>query len=209
MKFKKIYFVAFLIPCLILFFSFRLVVFDTDFYKSGLEKYGVYDKFDRETADSAVEDLISYMRADVPLSDFFNEKEKLHMVDVKNIIQKVLILFYIILYVTIIVLFFNRKYFFRYLFYGSIVSLAMILLFFIFCYTSFDFIFYKFHEIFFSNDFWKLNPEADNLKALMPDNFFYDALARILCMSLIISCVLVLAGFLSMKNFKYFKKVIR
>lgn len=209
MKFKKIHFVAFLIPCLILFFSFWLVVFDTDFYKSELEKYDVYDKFDKETADSAVENLISYMRAGIPLSDFFNEKEKLHMVDVKNIIQKVLVLFYMILSATIIILFFNRKYFFRYLFYGSIASLAIILLLFIFCYTGFDFIFYKFHEIFFSNDFWKLNPEVDNLKALMPDNFFYDALERILCISLIISCVLILAGFLGMKNFKYFKKFIR
>lgn len=206
MKLKKIPFVAFLIPFLILLFSFRLVVFDDDFYKSEFEKYDVYERFDKETADSAVENLISYMKSDVPLSDFFNEKEKLHMVDVRDIMQKLFLLFYILFSVVVINFLFNKKSFFKTLLFGGIITLIIILLFFILSYTSFDFIFYKFHEFSFSNDFWKLNPEVDNLKALMPDGFFYDALVRIFFITSFSSIVLILIGFLGIKSFKYFRK---
>lgn len=199
--------VAFLIPFLILLFSFRLVVFDTDFYKSEFEKYDIYDKFGKNIADSAIENLIAYMKSETVLSDFFNEKEKLHMIDVKSIIQKFLIFLYLLLSIIIISFFSSRKYLFRSFFYGSIFTLILLILFFIISYANFDFIFYKFHEIFFNNDFWKLDPEVDNLKALMPDGFFYDALIRIFFISSIISVGLMLVGFLGVKNFKYFKKL--
>lgn len=209
MEFRKLPFVAFLIPFLILLLGFRLVVFDAGFYKSEFEKYDIYGRFDRETADSAIENLIGYMKSGIPLSDFFNEKEKLHMVDVKGIIQKLLIVMYVLLSIVVIAFLENKKYFFKYLFYGGIATLIIVFLFFISSYTGFDFIFYKFHESSFSNDFWRLNPEVDNLKALMPDGFFYDALLRIFLISSVISVVLILIGFLGMKNFKYLKKFLK
>jgi len=209
MKFKKIPFVTFLIPFLIILFSFRLVVFDESFYKSEFEKYNVYDSFEKGDVDSALENLISYIRSGTPLSDFFNEKEKLHMVDVKNIIQKILILFYVLLSIVILFILENRKNLAKSLLYGGIITLALLILFFILSYTSFDFIFYKFHEVSFDNDLWILNPKVDNLKALLPDGFFYDALTRIFLISSITSVIFIFAGFLSMKNFKYFKKIIR
>ena len=197
----KISFVAFLIPLVILLFGFRLVIFDTDFYKSEFEKYGVYENLGKEIADPAVENLISYMKSGGELSDFFNEKEKVHMVYVKNIIQKLLILFFVLLLAVIASFFFSRKYFFKSLFYGGILTLLIILSFFIVSYTSFDFIFTTFHELSFSNDLWKLNPEVDYLKALLPDSFFYDALLRIFLISSITSVVLSSVGFLGMKKF--------
>lgn len=207
MVLKKVPFVAFLIPFLILLLSFRLVVFDIDFYKSEFEKHGIYERFDKE-ADSAVENLIAYMKSGIPLSDFFNEKEKLHMADVKAIVQKLFISLYILSCIILLSLLYNRTYFFKSLFYGGILTLIIIPLFFIFAYTSFDFIFYKFHEVSFSNDFWKLNPEVDNLKALMPDGFFYDALLRIFFISSVISVLFILFGFFSVKKRtrKSFKK---
>jgi len=54
-----------------------------------------------------------------------------------------------------------------------------------------------------------LNPRVDNLKALMPDGLFFDALVRIFSISFIISVIFILTGFLSIKNFKYFKKIIK
>lgn len=204
---KKVPFVAFLIPFLVLLLSFRLVVFDADFYKSEFEKHGIYEKFDKE-ADSAVENLIAYMKSNISLSDFFNEREKLHMADVKAIVQKLFISLYILSCIILLSLLYNRTYFFKSLFYGGILTLIVTPLFFIFAYTSFDFLFYKFHEVSFSNDFWKLNPEVDNLKALMPDSFFYDALLRIFFISSVISVLFVLVGFFSVKKRtrKSFKK---
>ncbi len=192
---RRIPFTAFLIPFLILLFSFRLVVFDEDFYKSEFEKYKVYDRFDKEVADSAVTNLIGYMKSNIPLSGFFNEKEKAHMVDVRNIIQKLLILFYVLVFVVVTALVYNRKTFFKSLFYGGIFTLAFLLMFFIISYVGFDTVFYKFHEFSFSNDLWKLDPEVDNLKALLPDGFFYDALIRIFFISAASSAILAVLGF--------------
>jgi len=197
----KISFVAFLIPLVILLFGFRLVIFDVDFYKSEFEKYGVYENLGREIADPAVENLVSYMKSDGELSDFFNEKEKAHMVDVKKIIQKLLILFFILLLAVIASFFFSRKYFFKSLFYGGLFTLLLLILFFVISYISFDLIFHKFHELSFSNELWKLNPEVDYLKVLLPDSFFYDALLRIFFISSITSVVLASVGFLGMKKF--------
>ena len=196
---RKIPLAAFLIPFLLLLLSFRLVVFDAGFYKSEFEKYDLYDRFDKSVADSAVTNLIGYMKSGVPLSDFFNEKEKAHMVDVRNIIQKFLVLFYVLAFVVVILLAYNRKNLFKSLFYGGIFTLIILLLFFILSYTFFDFIFHKFHEVSFSNDLWMLNPEVDNLKALLPDGFFYDALMRIFFIALASSVVITLLGFSSEK----------
>ncbi|MDP2906323.1 MAG: TIGR01906 family membrane protein [Nanoarchaeota archaeon] len=190
---------AFLIPFLLLLLGFRLVVFDAGFYKSEFEKYKVYDSFDKSVADSAVTNLISYMKSGVPLSDFFNKKEKAHMVDVKNIIQKLLALFYVLAFVVVTLLAYNRKNLFKSLFYGGIFTLILLLMFFTVAYTGFDTIFYKFHELSFSNDLWMLNPEVDNLKALLPDGFFYDALMRIFFIALASSVVITLLGFSSEK----------
>ncbi len=192
---RKIPLAVFLIPFLLLLLSFRLVVFDAGFYKSEFEKYNIYDRFDKNVADSAVTNLIGYMKSDVPLSDFFNEKEKAHMVDVRNIIQKLLVLLYILVFVVVTLLAYNKKNIFKSLFYGGIFILIILLLFLVLSNTSFDFIFHKFHEISFSNDFWMLNPEVDNLKALLPDGFFYDSLMRIFFVALALSVVITLLGF--------------
>lgn len=199
MKFNKTFFTIFLIPILVLLFSFRLIVFDASFYQSEFEKYGIYDKFDKGVADSAAESLIGYMRSGIPLSDFFNEKEKAHMIDVRNIVQKVLLFFYAFSSVVVVSLFFSRNYFFKSLFYGGLVTLLVLVSFFVASFLWFDFIFVKFHELSFSNKLWMLNPDVDNLKALLPDSFFYDALLRIFFISFIASAGLVLVGFLGGK----------
>jgi len=196
---KKIPLAAFLIPFLLLLLSFRLVVFDEDFYKSEFEKHNIYNHFDKEVADSVIENLIGYMRYDIPLSDFFNEKEKRHMVDVRNIIQRLLVLLYTLALVVVALLVYDWKNLFKSLVYGSIFTLALLLLFFICSYIGFDTVFYKFHEVSFSNDFWMLNPEVDNLKALLPDGFFYDALMRIFFITFIFSAMVLLLGFSSKK----------
>jgi len=191
----KIPLVAFLIPLVIILFSFRLVIFDDGFYKAEFEKHGVYELFDKKTADSAIDNLISYMKHGTPLSDFFNEKEKLHMVDVKNIIDKGLILFIILLTISVALLIWKRKDIFRALFYGGIFGLIILLLLFLFAFFSFDSLFYNFHIISFDNELWKLNPQVDNLKAMMPDELFYDALMSVFLMSSIISAVFMGIGF--------------
>lgn len=40
--------------------------------------------------------------------------------------------------------------------------------------TNFSKYFILFHEVFFDNDLWLLNPQTDRLIQMLPENFFYD-----------------------------------
>lgn len=46
--------------------------------------------------------------------------------------------------------------------------------------TDFSAAFVKFHEIFFNNDLWQLNPSTDLLIRLMPEEFFVTGFVKIL-----------------------------
>ena len=51
--------------------------------------------------------------------------------------------------------------------------------------TDFDFFFIRFHQFFFNNNDWLLNPASDNLINLLPERFFIDTGIRILITFLI------------------------
>jgi len=205
MKIIRIILASILIPLLIILFSFKLIVFDIDFYKSEFEKYEVYDQFDNKAeVDSALESLINYMKSGEPLSDFFNEKEKAHMVDVRNIIKKVSLIFYLLFIPFIGLFIWGRKESPKLLIYGGIVTLSLLLILFLVSHFGFDLIFQKFHEVSFDNDLWRLDPKVDYLKALMVDGFFLDALKRIFIISALISVFLIglgVGGMFLMKKF--------
>ena len=87
------------IPFIILGFNFKLLVFDLDFYEKEFVKNNVFDEFGKEIVDENSLLLIDYLKDDKKEldTDFFNEREKLHLVDVKDLIDDFLFLFYIIL----------------------------------------------------------------------------------------------------------------
>ncbi|MFV0503955.1 MAG: TIGR01906 family membrane protein [Lachnospirales bacterium] len=111
--------------------------------------------------------------------EFFNEKEKLHMVDVKDLLLNGRMLKNISLVVlTICVLFFVFKY--KKIPRGflsasaiTIVGITILLLILgLLVSTNFNKYFIIFHEIFFSNDLWILEPGVDLLINLVPLQFF-------------------------------------
>jgi len=52
--------------------------------------------------------------------------------------------------------------------------------------------FIRFHELFFSNDLWILNPATDKLIVLYPEQFFVDFVTAVYVRSLLISLFLFL-----------------
>ena len=58
---------------------------------------------------------------------------------------------------------------------GSSLTLALMLALGLGTLFGFDRLFWQFHELFFANDFWLLDPASDCLIMLFPDGFFYDA----------------------------------
>lgn len=111
--------------------------------------------------------------------DFFNEKEILHMKDVKNIFKYVTFLSITFL---ILIIFLIRRRDLPYIFLYSLIPIFVLIL--IVTIFSFDKSFTIFHEIFFKNDLWLLDPTKDRLIVLLPIEFFIRAFTRILYLSI-------------------------
>ena len=145
--------------------------------------------------------------------NFFNSKEVAHMIDVKalftaaiNIRLALLVLSAVIL----IIMAFLRQHASR------IISLMMMICSGIFMLTTailtyiissdFDKYFIRFHEIFFDNDLWMLNPETDKLIRLVPIGFFIDSALYIAIIFAILLMITIAFSYLIFKTSKKAKK---
>ena len=191
MEIKKLLLILLLIMFVILL-NFRLNVFNLKFYDKEFSKLEIYNNIPKEIAFENTKTLINYFNKDDKLEvGFFNEKEILHLKDVKHLINKSIILFYLILILLIIFITINKD-FSKVFFYSGIllVLIPLILLFF-----DFNSVFIKFHEIFFNNNLWLLNPETDNLIKLFPEQFFIDFVKKTFINSAIIGLLLFASSF--------------
>ena len=119
--------------------------------------------------------------------EFFNSKEKDHMVDVKYLYQ--LFSFINILCVSIflfilIYLLFKRDYFLlvtTYIKSFFVFIFVMIVIVFLVL-IDFNSFWITLHELFFTNDLWLLNPYTDRMIMMYPLNFFYNIVIRIILM---------------------------
>lgn len=167
----------------ILLFNFSIIVYDHETYKNGS-----FDSY--INSEEYINNLIGYLKNKNELNiNFFNEKEILHLKDVKKIISFFIKSFYFILILFIILI----LKFYKYLFYISIFSLVFLLSF-ISLFYLFDFsnLFYKFHLIFFDNNLWLLDPAKDNLINFFPESFFYNITNKIVYNSLITNFIMIL-----------------
>ena len=115
--------------------------------------------------------------------DLFNQRELLHLKDVKEIIK----LFYLVQWITLayIIIFIasgfviqKRAFIIRIskgLLLGAVSTLALFAFMGIWALIDFDSIFLAFHHISFSNDLWILDPSRDYLIMMFPEEFFMDA----------------------------------
>ena len=138
----------------------------------------------------------SYSKGNKTLN-FYNENEKLHLQDVKDLYKNLNLVFYITLILTIFFLTYfiykmDYKILSKSLLVSSIVLFMIILTFFIF---DFNYLFEKFHIIAFNNDLWQLNPAEDNLINLFPEQIQYNITKRILLIILILG---IISGILSL-----------
>lgn len=114
----------------------------------------------------------------------FNEKEIIHLKDVKNLIQlnqriQFGSFLFFVIYVLISVIFAKGKYLvnlYKLLFYGSLSTIGIIMLLLVLgLLLGFDNLFTQFHLLSFSNTLWILDPSQDYLIMMFPEQFFYDA----------------------------------
>ena len=125
----------------------------------------------------------------------FNDREISHMLDVKKLVKTTystqLITGFFLALMFAIDFIFRKKTLKRNLFWGSIITVAGIILVGIGVLFSFDQIFILFHQLSFTNDLWILDPSKDYLIKIFNPEFFYDSTIYIAVATIIESLIIL------------------
>jgi len=204
---------------IILYVSVALPTFTTPFYNYAYDKNGTHELIgiSEQDLDRVTRLLIDYMRGNTDNLDiivqihgqhrpFFSEIEIVHMIDVQDlfmlgfIVRNIAILLFI---ATLLSGFLCEqrpvlKEYAKSFIYGTIALASMggALMFIIF--MDFNAAFTIFHEIFFDNDLWILDPNVDLLINIVPLQFFTElfivimALFALIIIALLVACIVYL-----------------
>lgn len=204
----KKFFTTFLIiiQCFSLFISSILAVifyvcFDLNFYKDFYQKENIADYIDTSSDNliNNTQNLLNYLNKKEQLNtDWFSEKDILHMVDVQNLYtfsHNIMIYCFItfILSTIIIILILRGKS----LLYITKIFNKVLLLFIVLVgglsaviAYNFNSFWIKFHTTLFSNDLWLLSPNESNLIKMVPEEFFINLITKIIIYILILFILL-------------------
>lgn len=186
-KWMNIVVAAIFMALFLLMNAFTSLLYDVKFYNQQYEENGAYDELGKETVLDATDNLYSFLKGDEGLSDFYTEKEKAHMDDVRNLVGNTNSLKWMFLGFGILLTFFlyfgEPEHAFSHLSHAFIaVGVVTILGFIISIFLSMSFsdTFVSFHEVFFDNDLWMLDPGVDHMLTLFPESFFAAFFSRIM-----------------------------
>lgn len=204
----KKFFTTFLIiiQCFSLFISSILAVifyvcFDLNFYKDFYQKENLPSSIGTSSDNliNNTQNLLNYLNKKEQLNtDWFSEKDILHMVDVQNLYtfsHNIMIYCFItfILSTIIIILILRGKS----LLYITKIFNKVLLLFIVLVgglsvviAYNFNSFWIKFHTTLFSNDLWLLSPSESNLIKMVPEEFFISLITKIITYILILFILL-------------------
>ncbi|MGX7101317.1 TIGR01906 family membrane protein [Gemella sanguinis] len=204
----KKFFTTFLIiiQCFSLFISSILAVifyvcFDINFYKEFYQKENLSSSIGTSSDNliNNTQNLLNYLNKKEQLNtDWFSEKDILHMVDVQNLYtfsHSIMIYCFItfILSTIIIILILRGKS----LLYITKIFNKVLLLFIVLVgglsaviAYNFNSFWIKFHTTLFSNELWLLSPNESNLIKMVPEEFFISLITKIIIYILILFILL-------------------
>lgn len=213
------------VPVLLFTSTIRGEVNSVSLYEYGFDKYGISQDTGIGSLQlkSVAKQLIYYFdkRANTPQIivardgeefSLFNERELIHLQDVRDLIQLdygvqegALVLIIIFALILLFVFRVQWRVFLKGLFWGGVITAGLMIVLAVWAVTGFDQFFILFHLVSFSNAFWMLNPATDYLIRLFPEGFFYDAAvfgfgAIILEAFLIIGAILAILKFVPSKK---------
>lgn len=185
------------IAIVIILSNFLFLTFNHNNYIYLFEKNNIYANFSKEqNLDRRLAELVDFFRGKNNLEDkFFSNQAKSHLKDVKfQIIASLVTCTIALAYLLFVQIYLDKKKkiadFLRSAQKGAIVTLIIVALITITSIVNFDFLFVKFHQIFFRNNYW-LFDESDNIVRLFTDRFFIS-FARQLFLNITISSLAVL-----------------
>lgn len=182
--------------------SFQIAIYgDSDyrFYEKEYEKYGVADRLNMEMDDimDVTDKMMAYLigereelsvvtDVDGEQQDFFNDQDRFHMEEVKDLFLgglkiRNLLLFLMAVLIGLLIYWktdlsqiLRKSYFIALGIFGALTALLGGLI-----ASDFNRYFTIFHEIFFDNDLWIFDPATDYMIRMLPEGFFYDFVIRI------------------------------
>lgn len=222
------------LPSLILILAMALCL--TLVYLSGAIQYGATDEkfFDKtfvkldsqaktglndEDFEAVKQKLIDYVglkteEFSVPVTvegkqiDFFNDRERAHMIDVQNLfvlndrIFKGSLVVFLALYAVGRFLLKRRKLLIEALSISGLLMMTLMFLFGLIVSQDFNAAFIKFHELFFSNDLWLLDPATDRMIVLLEEQFFNDIAIHIGLYTVLVAMLGTAIGVIGRHNTK-------
>ena len=177
------------------------VCFDLNFYKNFYQKENLASSIGTSSDNliNNTQNLLNYLNKKEQLNtDWFSEKDILHMVDVQNLYtfsHNIMIYCFITFILSTIIIILNlrgksllyiTKIFNKILllFIGLIGGLSTIIAY------NFNSFWIKFHTTLFSNDLWLLSPNESNLIKMVPEEFFISLITKIIIYILILFILL-------------------
>ena len=182
--------------------GFQLAVYGDShygFYKKEYEKYRVTDDLNMKIDNvmAVTEHMMAYLigkeeklsivtDVDGEHQDFFNEQDRFHMGEVKDLflgglkIRNIMLVAVLLILILLaarkadLIKLLPRAYFVT-LGITGVITIVLGVLF----ASDFDKYFRIFHEIFFDNDQWMFDPATDYMIRMLPEGFFYDFVFRI------------------------------
>lgn len=199
MNFKNII-PTLLLPLIIYFFSFSLLIYNIDFYDYLFQKNNIQI----ENKEQITEDLFNYFQNNYfskPNFSYFKEDENNHLLDVKIIIRKSLLLIELLLLMFILWVVFVSDKRSKIFLYGSFLTIIFNVLLAI---VPFDLLFDNFHFALFTEGSWRF-PQDYLLVNLYTQGFFYDFAFNIGLVSIALSILLVVLSLLASISFTTIK----
>ena len=204
----KKFFTTFLIiiQCFSLFISSILAVifyvcFDLNFYKDFYQKENLSSSIGTSSDNliNNTQNLLNYLNKKEQLNtDWFSEKDILHMVDVQNLYtfsHNIMIYCFITFILSTIIIILNLRG--KSLLYITKIFNKVLLLFIVLVgglsaviAYNFNSFWIKFHTTLFSNDLWLLSPNESNLIKMVPEEFFISLITKIIIYILILFILL-------------------
>lgn len=206
-----------MLPLLILLLIVNFIIIDENTYLKGYEKYEISSVtgISRDGLKIITDNTISYLsgkRTDFQIDlkvhgskrAVYNERELMHMIDVKWLVvlsKYVLLILIVLVSIGYVVMFRGRglTYILNSITQSSLFSLIILPAAYMFAPKDFYSNFVVFHKVLFTNDLWILNEKTDILLQLHPLNFFLDIGVKILVIYIIINiAILCINGIISM-----------
>lgn len=208
------------IPLILYLLSFKIIVFNENFYDKKFNEYSVYENLKEHDIKNINKELLDYLRnkRDNLNNDFFNQRELGHLKDVKDVFNFLSILFYVTIIISISLIFslyqINKKNikktFAKILLFSGILTFFYAFIFWLLSRFNFRFLFDIMHKTFFKAGTYVFDPSYEKIVLLYPQEIFYGLALNIGVNTLVFSGILILTGCLILfedKTKKYLNKI--